>query len=49
MDSLAGDPAAPGWLGSTLFDAYLRFKRAEIAHVRDMSVGELCALYGEIY
>lgn len=49
VDALAGDPPASGWMGATLFDAYLRFKRAEISHVHDMSAGELCALYADIY
>lgn len=49
LDALAADDAAPGWMGKVLFDAYVQFKRSEIAHVAEMSAGELCALYGEIY
>lgn len=49
VDALVADASAQEWMGATLFDAYVRFKRAEIAHVAEMSVGELCALYGEIY
>ena len=37
------------WMGSVLFDAYLRFKRAEVAETRDDSPGELCARYAEVY
>jgi glutamine synthetase len=37
------------WFGPTFFDAYLRHKRSEIAHVADLAPAELCARYAEIY
>jgi glutamine synthetase len=49
LDSLAGHESARDWFGPVHLDAYLRHKRAEVAHVRDLAPAELCARYAEVY
>jgi glutamine synthetase len=46
---LAENPAAPAWLGEPLFEAYLRFKRAEAKVVAGLSDEALCQRYREVY
>lgn len=46
---LAESKAAREWFGEELFDCYLRFKRAELRVVEDMSPADICAKYAEIY
>jgi glutamine synthetase len=41
-------PAAE-WLGGDLLSAYLLFKRAEIAALRDLEESEICRRYAEVY
>jgi len=49
LDGLAASPAAREWFGDTFFDAYLRFKRAELQAVAGLSESATCARYAEIY
>ena len=49
LDGLAASPAAREWFGDTFFDAYLRFKRAELRAVDGLSEAATCARYAEIY
>jgi glutamine synthetase len=49
LDLLAASPAARRWIGSVFLDAYLQHKRAELAHVKDLSTAELCARYAAVY
>ena len=49
LDLLAGSEAARGWFGEEMFEAYLRFKRAELHAVEGLSPQDLCAKYAEIY
>jgi len=49
LDGLAASPAARDWFGDTLFDAYLRFKRAELQAIAGLSEAATCAHYAEIY
>ena len=49
LDNLAGSERAQDWFGPVHLDAYLRHKRAEVAHVRDLAPAELCARYAEVY
>lgn len=49
LDLLAASTAARGWLGPVFLDTYLQHKRAELAHVTDLSPEELCARYAAVY
>jgi len=46
---LAASPTARGWFDDEFFDAYLRFKRAELRAVEGLSPQQICAKYAEIY
>jgi glutamine synthetase len=49
LQALADDGTARGWLGPTLYDAYVGVKRAEIAAAADLDLGEVCRRYAAIY
>jgi len=49
LDGLAASSAAREWFGDTFFDAYLRFKRAELRAVDGLSEAATCARYAEVY
>ena len=49
LDGLAASPEAREWFGDIFFDAYLRFKRAELRVVEGLTEAETCARYAEIY
>lgn len=49
LDAMEANDSVKSWFGPTFFDAYLRHKRSEIAHVADLAPAELCARYAEIY
>jgi glutamine synthetase len=49
LENLAKNERARDWFGPVHLDAYLRHKRAEVAHVRDLAPAELCARYAEVY
>jgi glutamine synthetase len=40
---------AQDWFGETFFDAYLRFKHAELRVIDGLTEAEICARYAEIY
>ena len=46
---LAASATAREWFGDEFFDAYLRFKRAELRAVEGLSPAQICARYAEIY
>jgi glutamine synthetase len=49
LDLLTASDTARSWFGDEFFDAYLRFKRAELKAVDGMTPAEICARYAEIY
>jgi glutamine synthetase len=49
LDGLAASAEAREWFGDTFFDAYLRFKRAELRIVEGLSEAQTCDRYAEIY
>ena len=49
LDGLAASTAAREWFGDIFFDAYLRFKRAELRAVDGLSEAATCARYAEVY
>ncbi len=49
LDGLATSAEAREWFGDVFFDAYLRFKRAELQVVEGLTEAETCARYAEIY
>ena len=49
LDGLAASTTAREWFGDIFFDAYLRFKRAELRAVDGLSEAATCARYAEIY
>ncbi|MFI5004746.1 MAG: glutamine synthetase, partial [Solirubrobacterales bacterium] len=49
LRALAEDDTARGWLGPTLYEAYVGIKRAELAAVADLDIGEVCRRYAQIY
>ena len=49
LDHFEASAAAKGWFGAEFHDAYLMFKRAEVAAVASLSPQALCDRYAEIY
>jgi glutamine synthetase len=49
LDAMEASDTVKSWFGPTFFDAYLRHKRSELAHVANLAPAELCARYAEIY
>jgi glutamine synthetase len=49
LDNLESCAEAREWFGEVFFDAYLRFKRAELRVVDGLTETETCARYAEIY
>jgi glutamine synthetase len=49
LGALAEDGTARAWMAPTLYDAYVGVKRAELAAVADLDVGEVCRRYAAIY
>lgn len=49
LDNLEACAAGREWFGEVFFDAYLRFKRAELRVVDGLTEAETCARYAEIY
>ena len=49
LDKMAASQTVASWFGPTFFEAYLRHKRSELAHVAGLQPPELCSRYAEIY
>jgi glutamine synthetase len=49
LDAMEASDTVKSWFGPTFFEAYLRHKRSELAHVADLSPEDLCARYAEVY
>jgi glutamine synthetase len=49
LQALAADDTARGWLGATLYEAYVGIKQAELDAVADLDLGEVCKRYAYIY
>ncbi len=49
LDAMEASDAVKSWFGPTFFEAYVRHKRSELAHVADLAPAELCARYAEVY
>jgi glutamine synthetase len=49
LDLLAASKLAREWFGAEFFDAYLRFKRAELRVLEGLEPAEICARYAEVY
>ncbi len=47
--ALAGDDVVRGWLGTTLYEAYVGIKRSELHAVAELDLGEVCRRYAAIY
>lgn len=46
---LEASESAAGWLGAEFLSAYLQFKRAEVAGLRDLDEDEICRRYTQAY
>jgi glutamine synthetase len=49
LDALEADPVARTWFPARLHDAYLRYKRAEIALMEELTPAEQCERYSAVY
>ena len=49
LEGLAASDQAREWFGDTFFDAYLRFKRAELKAIEGLTEAQTCARYAEVY
>ena len=49
LDLMEASENVKSWFGPVFFDAYLRHKRSEAAHVADLSPEDLCARYAQVY
>ena len=49
LRALAEDDVARGWLGGTLYEAYVGIKRSELDAVAELDLGEVCERYAAIY
>jgi len=49
LDAMEASDTVKTWFGQTFFEAYVRHKRSELAHVADLGPTELCARYAEVY
>ncbi len=49
LRALAEDDVARGWLGETLYEAYVGIKRSELDAVAELDLGEACKRYAAIY
>jgi glutamine synthetase len=49
LHAMEASAAVRSWFGPTFLEAYLRHKRAELATLTDLELGELCDRYAEVY
>jgi glutamine synthetase len=49
LELMEASDAVRSWFGPVFMEAYLRHKRAELAHVAGWSGEELCRRYAEVY
>ena len=49
IEALEGDAVAKSWFPAPLYDAYRRFKRAEISLMEELTPAEQCQRYSDIY
>lgn len=49
LDAFAASDAARAWCGPAMHEAYLAFKRAELAAIAGLSDAEICKRYAEVY
>jgi glutamine synthetase len=49
LDALHATPAAKDWFGAGFLDAYLMFKKSEIAALSGLDDDAICARYAEVY
>ncbi len=49
LDLMEESETVKAWFGPVFANAYLRHKRSEAAYVADLSRGELCARYAQVY
>lgn len=49
LQALADDDAVRGWLGATLYEAYMGVKQAELDAVTALELDEVCRRYAAIY
>ncbi len=47
--AFAEDDLVRGWLGATLYEAYVGIKRSELDAVAELDLGEVCRRYAAIY
>ncbi len=49
LRALADDDVMRGWLGATLYEAYVGIKQSELDAVAELDLGEVCRRYAAIY
>ncbi len=49
LRALAADDVVRGWLGATLYEAYVGIKQAELEAVADLDLDKVCERYAYIY
>lgn len=49
LDALEADETARGWMPSTLYNAYVSLKRAEIDHFATLDAEQTCQIMADIY
>jgi glutamine synthetase len=49
LDGLEACEEAREWFGETFFEAYIRFKRAELKAIDGLTEAQTCARYAEVY
>jgi glutamine synthetase len=49
LDGLEESEEAREWFGETFFEAYIRFKRAELKAIDGLTEAQTCARYAEVY
>jgi glutamine synthetase len=49
LEGLEASEEAREWFGETFFEAYLRFKRAELKAIEGLTEAQTCARYADVY
>jgi glutamine synthetase len=49
LGELAADETVRGWMGATLYEAYVGIKRSELEAVAGLDIAEVCRRYASIY
>ena len=49
LDAMEASDSVKAWFGPVFFEAYLRHKRSEVAHVAGLDAHDLCERYAAVY